>query len=54
MGFCAVEALAEGKTNRVICVKNANLIDVDIEEGLSMKKEINPQQFRILEAMTNG
>ncbi len=54
MGFCAVEALADGKTNRVICVKNANLIDVDIEEGLSMKKEINPQQFRILEAMTNG
>lgn len=54
MGFCAVEALADGKTNRVICVKNANLVDVDIEEGLAMKKGINPQQFRILEAMTNG
>lgn len=54
MGYCAVEALVNGKTNRVICVKNANLVDVDIEEGLAMKKGINPQQFRILEAMTNG
>lgn len=54
MGYCAVEALVNGKTNRVICVKNANLVDVDIEEGLAMKKGINPQQFQILEAMTNG
>ena len=54
MGFCAVEALAQGKTNRVICQRNATLVDIDIEEGLSMKKGINEQQFRILEAMTNG
>ncbi|MBQ6797685.1 MAG: 6-phosphofructokinase [Oscillospiraceae bacterium] len=54
MGFCAVEALAAGKTNRVICQRNATLIDIDIEEGLAMKKGINEQQFRILETMTNG
>ena len=54
MGYCAVEALAAGKTNRVICVKNATLIDVDIEEGLSMKKSINQKQFDVLETMTNG
>ena len=54
MGYCAVEALVNGKTNRVICVKNATMVDVDIEEGLAMKKSVNPQQFRILEAMTNG
>lgn len=54
MGYCAVDALATGKTNRVICVKNANLVDVDIEEGLSMRKTINPQQYMILEAMTAG
>ena len=54
MGYCAVEALVNGKTNRVICVKNATMVDVDIEEGLAMKKSVNPQQFRILAAMTNG
>ncbi len=54
MGYCAVEALVNGKTNRVICLKNATMVDVDIEEGLAMKKSVNPQQFRILEAMTNG
>jgi len=54
MGFCAVEALAEGKTNRVICLRDADMIDVDIEEGLAMKKTVNPRLFQILEAMTNG
>ncbi|MEA4964509.1 MAG: 6-phosphofructokinase [Oscillospiraceae bacterium] len=54
MGYCAVDALAAGKTNRVVCVKNANLVDVDIKEGLEMRKTINPQQYLILEAMTTG
>ena len=48
------EALAAGKTNRVICQRNATLIDIDIEEGLAMKKGINEELFRILETMTNG
>ena len=38
----------------VICVKNATMEDVDIEEGLAMKKTINPQLFQIMETMTNG
>ena len=54
MGYCAVEALVSGKTNRVICVKNATMVDVDIEEGLAMKKTVNPQLFQIMETMTNG
>ena len=54
MGYCAVDALVAGKTNRVICVKNATMEDVDIEEGLAMKKTINPQLFQIMETMTNG
>ncbi len=51
MGFEAVEALAAGKTNRVICSQNGTMIDVDIEEGLSMKKGLNPQQLASLASM---
>lgn len=52
MGFHAVEALADGKTNRVICAKQGTMIDIDIEEGLSMKKGLNVQQMDALKAMT--
>lgn len=52
MGHTAVEALAAGKTNRVICAKHGDMIDVDIEEGLSMKKTLNQQQLDALNAMT--
>ena len=52
MGHTAVEVLASGKTNRVICSKHGNMIDVDIEEGLSMKKTLNQQQLDALTAMT--
>ena len=38
MGYEAVRILAEGKTNRVICTKDDQIIDLDIDEGLSMKK----------------
>jgi len=52
MGFHAVEALAEGKTNRVICAQHGTMIDIDIEEGLTMRKGLNEQQVAALEAMT--
>lgn len=52
MGHTAVEVLAAGKTNRVICAQHGDMIDVDIEEGLSMKKTLNLQQLDALNAMT--
>ena len=52
MGYQAVEVLAAGLTNRVICSRNGAMVDVDIEEGLSMKRGLNPQQLEALEAMT--
>ena len=52
MGFHAVEALAEGKTNRVICARHGAMVDIDIEEGLAMKKGLNAQQMAALEAVT--
>lgn len=52
MGHTAVEVLAAGKTNRVICAKHGNMTDVDIDEALAMKKGLNPQQLAALDAMT--
>ena len=52
MGYHAVQALAEGKTNRVICAQAGKMVDIDILEGLSMKKGLNAQQYEVLEAMT--
>ena len=45
MGYAAVRALMEGKTNRVI-VSDANLVtDIDIEEGLAKHKDLNQCLF---------
>ena len=52
MGYQAVEVLSEGKSNRVICSSNGTMIDVDIEEGLGMKRGLNMQQLEALNAMT--
>ncbi len=52
MGYHAVQALVAEKTNRVICAKNGQMIDIDILEGLSMKKDLSSQQYEVLEAMT--
>ena len=55
MGDHAVELLAEGKTNRVVCtISDDEITDVDIDEGLSMHKHINEQQLDVLSAMTGA
>ena len=40
MGAKAVELLLEGKSNRVVRMKKGEISDIDIEEGLAMKKEL--------------
>ena len=52
MGDRAVELLASGKTNRIICVKNGKVSDVDMEEGLAMKRGLYMQDLRVLDTMT--
>ena len=52
MGYHAVEVLAAGRTNRLVCVERGILKDVDLAEGLAMKKTLSEQQYRVLEAMT--
>lgn len=52
MGLKAVETLMEGKSNRLIVVKNHRVCDVDIDEGLAMKKEMNPDLIRLCKVMS--
>ena len=52
MGYLAVELLLDGKTNKIICTNNGSFVDVDIEEGLSMKKGIQQMEVDVLGAMT--
>ena len=44
MGGLAVELLLRGKQNRIVCMKDHIITDVDIEEGLAMKKTL-PEQL---------
>ncbi len=52
MGYLGVELLAAGKGNRIICTHSGNFTDVDIEEGLAMKKGIQKMEEDVLAAMT--
>lgn len=52
MGFLAVKALIEGKTNRIVCTKNGSFTDIDIDEGLAMQKIIQRMEVEVLAAMT--
>ena len=52
MGYHAVDVLVSGKTIRLICAQAGKMVDIDINEGLSMKKGLNQQQYMVLEAMT--
>jgi 6-phosphofructokinase 1 len=52
MGHEAVRVLAEGGTNRVVIDRNNVIIDMDIDEGLSMMKTLNGQEFEVMRSMT--
>ena len=45
MGSKCVELLLEGKSNRIVCMQDGKISDVDIEEGLAMKKEISQEMI---------
>jgi 6-phosphofructokinase 1 len=47
MGARAVELLCEGKSNRVVGYKHGEFQDLDIQEALSMTKDIPEDQYQI-------
>ena len=52
MGYMAVELLLQGKSNRIVCTRDGGYIDIDIDEALSMKKEMQKMEMDVLSAMT--
>lgn len=51
MGSMAVDLLIEGKTNRVIGYQKGRYQDFDIDEALSMKKEIPKYQMKVAQEL---
>lgn len=47
MGVKAVELLMEGKQNRIVCIQNNKIVDIDIEEGLAMQKNVSDEQVQL-------
>ena len=47
MGFRAVQILSRGDGNRVIAMKNGQIVDYDITEALNMKKSFNQELYDI-------
>ena len=52
MGYLAVELLLAGKTNRIVCTDSGGFTDVDISQGLEMRKGIQQMEVDVLAAMT--
>lgn len=51
MGAYAADLLAEGKSNRVVGYRNGEFVDFDIDEALSMQKNISDYMVRVSKAM---
>ena len=52
MGYHAVDLLASGRKNRLVCIRDGRMCDVDIDEGLSEHKGIDLDELTVLQAMT--
>jgi 6-phosphofructokinase 1 len=52
MGGKAVELLLEGKSNRIVCMRDHQIVDVDIEEGLAMTKELPKQLVELAKKLS--
>ena len=49
MGYYAVELLEQGIGNRVVGIKNSQIVDYDIQEALSMSKDYDVHLHKIAE-----
>ena len=53
MGYEAVQVLVGGKGNRIIATRDGRIVDLDMEEALSMTKDFEMDRYDVLEALTN-
>ena len=54
MGYSAVNALAEGRSNCIIAIQGGEIMEIPIEEALEMKKSLQMDRYRIMEVMQLG
>lgn len=47
MGAYAADIILEGKTNRVVALKNGEFVDYDIDEALAMTKNISEYEYEV-------
>ena len=51
MGAMAVDLLCEGKSNRVVAVKDGKFVDYDIDEALAMEKSVDEYMYMISKSL---
>jgi len=52
MGYAAVAAMAEGRSNLIIGTDEGHLVEIEIEKALTMTKHLQMERYSVLEAMT--
>ncbi|MDS0526235.1 6-phosphofructokinase [Clostridium sp. SHJSY1] len=52
MGAKAVEVLLEGKTSRVIGIRDNKIVDDDIDEALAMERKFDEELYRVAEVLS--
>ncbi len=53
-GYTAVQVLAQGMTNKVICYDGQKMFHMDIVEALKMKKDLSEHNYGLLAALHSG
>ena len=54
MGYYAVNAFAEGRSNCIVSVQDGFMKEIPIEEALTMKKHLQMERYQIMETMQLG
>ena len=54
MGYYAVKAFAEGRSNCIIGTQGGNIVEIPIEEALQMERHLQMDRYKIMEAMQIG
>lgn len=52
MGAKAVELISQDKTNRVVVIKDGKLADMDINDGLNMKKSVDVDLYNLVKTLS--
>jgi len=52
MGAMAVQLLLQGKSSRVICFQRNDYVDMDINEALSLKRDLDKEVYKVAEILS--